>query len=752
MWFWIMVIVLAAGYFLWKSAQKRAAQEEVSRSRRDENSFTITISTSSPQAPAKKERGSDARWLLPGDTLEVAGYSISAGFLYAADYKPGVAGKWSDPSLINTRLPVADHPSSDAGDIGYWPAYSGLSPAHRAGYLQWLASGRKAPGVDTGYLFIFFYGLEKRAIDELIARGDWNEELDLITNEVERLRGLYQESGSFQGYTGSFLGLLACAKAVLTGSRVDLRSSLSSRWDVPLEVKLGLGEFAASGEPIPAQWALQWAYSSPAITLRTPARRCKEEFESLFLAIYAREYNKGMKVPPNKTPVRIEYQAASLAISSRPFRLSTQLPDITMLKRPTEKLRVLVEECTDMLDEYSRALGRKSAASLAQYLPALLPRELLSSITSGAVSRLREWLRERSSDGTIRETTAGGLISELEGVSPEELTRKKWELTSLLLGKLGFGIEPDAAYGGKAPNLSSSVYIFRQEWAPERKLSPEYRAYAASLPFAALVSATDGVDAAELEVISRRFADLGAAERSRLDARLRILLERPPTAQSLRSAVSGLHEQQKQRLAQYLLLIAAADGRITQEEIKALQKMYSILGLPPESVHSEIHELMAGGSGLSGKEPVAVRQATATSPSYKLPPEDIADGGVIVLDEESIRRKREESESVVTLLEDVFSEEEPPAELEAVDEDEEDQGEEIFDDAHRRLVLELLRSGEIPAERWAEMCREVSLLPDAAIESINGAVVERFEDVLIEKGDPLRVVTDIAELVGGMYE
>lgn len=752
MWFWVVVIAIVVGYFLWKSAQKREEQERARRSSRDDDSFTITISTSYPQAPTKKERGSDARWLLPGDTLEVAGHSVSAGFVYVADHKPGASGKWSDPSLINTRLPVDDHPPTTAGDIGYWPTYAGLSPAYRAGYLQWLAGGRKAPGVDTGYLFIFFYGLEKRAIDELITRGAWSEELDLITDEVVRLRELYQESGSFQGYTGNFLGLLACSKAMLTGSRVELRSTLSGRWDVPLEVKLGLGQFSAAGEAIPGQWALQWAYSSPSINLRTPAIRCKEEFESLFLNVYSKEYGDGMVIAPNKTPIRIEYQAASLAISSRPFRLPTELPDVTSLKRPTDKLRAIVEECTDALDDYSRALGRKSAASLTEYLPALLPKEVLEESPSEVVARVCEWLDELLVDDVLGETTAGELMSEMEGVRPEELSRKKWELTSLLLGKLGFGVEPDPAYGGRIPDLTSTVCIFRQEWAPETKLSPEFRACAASLPFAVMVSSTDGVDAAELDVISRRFSGLSAAERSRLEARLRILLESPPAVRSLRSAVSGLSEPQRQGIAQYLLLVAAADGRITQEEVKALQKTYSVLDLPPESVHSEIHELIAGGSGASGKEPVTVREARRTSPSYELPPEAVTEGGVIVLDVESIRRKRKESESVVALLEEVFLEDEPQAEVETVDEGEYEQGDETFDDAHRRLVLELLRYGQIPAERWAEMCREVNLLPDAAIEVINEAVVDTFEDVLIQKADPLRVEPEIADLVRGMYE
>jgi len=752
MWFWVIAIVVVVGYFMWKSAQKREKEERARRSGGDDGSFTVTIRTSYPQAPTKKDRGNDARWLLPGDPLEIAGYSITAGFIYAADHRPGASGKWSDPSLINARLPVADHPSGAGDEIGYWPTYSGLSAAHRAGYLQWLADGRNTPGVNAGYLFIFFYGLEKRAIDELIARGTWNEELDLIADEVVRLKELYQESGSFQGYTGNFLGLLACSKAMLTGDRVELRSTLTGRWDIPVEVKLGLGQFAAAGEPIPGKWVLQWAYTAPSVSLRTPARRCKDEFESLFLSLYAKEHGEGMTIAPNKTTISIEYQAASLAISSRPFRLPTGFPDVTVLKRPTDKLRTLVEECTDALDEYSRALGRKSAASLSEYLPALLPQELLATSALEVVLRLREWLDESIGGSTLHVTTAGELISKFGQHTPEALSRKKWELAALLLSKLGYGIESHPTYGGRSPNPESTVCIFREEWAPGRSLSAEFKACAASLPFAVMVSSTNGVDEAELEVISRPFSHLGEAERRRLDARLRVLLDSPPAVRSLRGVVSELGEQQKVAIAQYLLLVAAADGRITQEEIRALQKMYSALELPPESVHSDIHELITGESGALGKEPVTVREARRTSPSYELPPETEAESGVIILDAESIRKKRQESESVVALLEEVLAEDEPQGQDETTDASEDVPVERIFDDAHLRLVLELLRCEQIPAERWAGMCREVNLLPDAAIEVINEAVVETFEDVLIEKSDPLRVEPETAKLVRELYE
>ena len=58
-----------------------------------------------------------------------------------------------------------------------------------AGYPR----GRKEPGIDIGYVFLFFYGLERR----LILDSPPEAEVSALLDELRRLRGLYGEHHSF---------------------------------------------------------------------------------------------------------------------------------------------------------------------------------------------------------------------------------------------------------------------------------------------------------------------------------------------------------------------------------------------------------------------------------------------------------------------------------------------------------------------------------------------------------------------------
>jgi TerB N-terminal domain len=90
--------------------------------------------------------------------------------------------------------------------MGYWPSYSEISSGARRAYLNWLAGGRRDPEADIGFVFLFFYGLERRAIidgakDEP-AQADW----PVIAAELRRLLSIYGEkSHSFRRYAGEAL-------------------------------------------------------------------------------------------------------------------------------------------------------------------------------------------------------------------------------------------------------------------------------------------------------------------------------------------------------------------------------------------------------------------------------------------------------------------------------------------------------------------------------------------------------------------
>lgn len=112
------------------------------------------------------------RWIPAGQSVEVAGFTIPDGMLYFGT--PG-GSDWNAPKcVINPALSVARSSPDTAGQLmGYWPSYTTIPAQSRAAYLQWLAGGRQDPAAGIGYVFLYFYGLERRLLkDQAMAEAD----------------------------------------------------------------------------------------------------------------------------------------------------------------------------------------------------------------------------------------------------------------------------------------------------------------------------------------------------------------------------------------------------------------------------------------------------------------------------------------------------------------------------------------------------------------------------------------------------
>ena len=135
----------------------------------------------------------------------------------------------------------------------------------------------------------------------------------------------------------------------------------------------------AEGKPIPADMALQWYTLHPDFGLKTPARRCAREFRELFAARYRESvFGAGLVVKPNKTPLKVQYRAASPSLAGGLKLRTPDLPNPFILTAPLKKLSGLVEECTADLEPYSRWLARKGADADSLDTLALLPDQLKS--------------------------------------------------------------------------------------------------------------------------------------------------------------------------------------------------------------------------------------------------------------------------------------------------------------------------------------------------------------------------------------
>jgi hypothetical protein len=208
----------------------------------------------------------------------VGGYVIPGGFVYVGRGLTGEKGGRPDPALIDPGLPVDPRSPDYAGtQMDYWPSYSAILPRCRAAYLHWLLDGRRALGAYIGYVFLYFYGLERR----LLVDPQWSptarSERPALIAEVQRLLQIYGANSSFSGYAESLLRFLSLGdggRRYLSAPPVQQEGS-----GPPLELRLGLGQLAADGRPLPAAWALAWLRLHPAAWLRTPATRCPDEFE-----------------------------------------------------------------------------------------------------------------------------------------------------------------------------------------------------------------------------------------------------------------------------------------------------------------------------------------------------------------------------------------------------------------------------------------------------------------------------------------
>lgn len=696
-----------------------------------------------------------ARWLPKGHPITVAGYSLPDGLVYVGDSLHSVSGYAQEPALIQPSSPVfRSSPNRSGEGIGYWPSYGSILAAGRAAYLEWISTGRKDPQAYIGYVFLFFYGLERRVLHDLAKDPRSRDELPSIREEVERLQGIYTNNGSFQGFASCFLGVCRALENATDSVARQPPSGFSKTWEIPLDVKLALGRFAREGKPIPAEWAFAWAWNDPETSLRTPAERCPDEVRELFLARYQAAYPEGLVLKPNKTCLVVKYRPASASFANHgDFTLPLDdVPDVTAQRSVASRLRTLLEQCVSEIDPYSRWLGR--ATEGAPVLPglALLPAEVLATRDRGDAKNLRDWLNLQFAGGDSCLISGAELLAKWPLGNPTRPTKSEIVGMTQFLQKLGCGVEPDVRFGGPVPDPGRQLVLFRLPENSPTAPSPEYAAASLLLNLGASIAGADDVSREEELLLQRHLEsslNLGPAERVRMAAHLRWLLTTPPGLNSLKKRLEQLPPGQRTAVADFLVAVAGADGRITKNEVTALTKSFSLLGLDPAEVYGRIHAFTASvpSSAMSSTplEPVTVQPSSAKS-GFRIPSPAEKDDPpqVFALDMRRVDAKIAESIAVSSLLSQIFAEQEEPTPPPPMAEPE---GSTLIglDASHSAALRELLLRQVWSRAEWESLCQQHHLLPDGAIETINDAVFECHDSALIEGEDPFEVNQEVAK-------
>ena len=683
--------------------------------------------TASHAIPAAPFGFAQTRWLKAGECFEIAGLTIPGGLLYVGP-KLTAADGGVEPALINPQLPVANHGDFRYRQTNYWPKYDDLMPQTRRAFLSWLAQGRSHPQCELGLVFLYFYGLERRAVwdsqTDPAAKEDWPD----IREEVRRLLSIYGNAGSFNHYANALLNWLELG-GVPSKLYQEPIPELPRTYELPPYLRLALGQASVDRFPLPPALAISWLRLSPDGHLRTAATRCPDEFELLFSQRYKDAFGAGMVLPKNRTKLKFVYQPASPGLLGSKLSISFgDVPDVSALTAPIRQLREIAEQCTEELGSYSRLVGKDP--SMAGSLEALL---LLPATLWPAEARARlTATTEKMRDGRLA-LTLGDLVSGLGG-NPKAFNRERVRSLARALEAVDIGFEPYVLAGARAPSEDHVVVIFTQATRePTLGTGAEFQTAALTLQLAAAMAHADG-EFHEREVLHLRseideWTQITPAERQRLHAHLHWLTASPPTLASLKKKLEPLSASAKETLAGFMAALAQADGYVSPDEVKFLEKIYKVLGVETKRVFSDIHAAEAGGTAASsGKERKGFQ-----------------------LDTHRIATLQEDTQRVSALLSKIFAEEAPPnpsAPTAAEPEPEEADAPLLgLDETHAAFLRLLLSRPEWSRSELEDAAADLDLMLDGALEQINEAAFDAFDGPLCEGDDPIEVHTDLIEKI-----
>jgi len=752
---WLLVeygiVILAIGgllVFLWlikkliyhnqkKAVEKCSASQNTTRSE-------ISISRQHSYKSARElSTNGDDFWIPIGHSAKIGDYDIG-DMIYFGHGLASVRGGELEPALIDKELPLdVKMGNCSIRHLPYWPSYSGASPEARSSYLKWLSTDRKDPEADIGYVFLFFYGLERRALHDSKASLKAKLEIPYIQYEVERLLEIYINSYSFQHYAGAFRDMLR-ANNVQTKIYEQAPPVLHmDRW-MTFEHKLGLAQCASDGKPLPKEWAYIWLRGDPNARLRTPAQRCPKEFKDLFNFHYKNKYGEGVILPINKTRLRLDYRVASPTFGHMKNDCGGQfnLPDVSVLSNPLNELHKIGEKCCSELDAFSRTIG-KDRASFGN-LDALveLPFMLWPEEYRQRIQELRTGLFDKSESDVIAFEKLLSILPKWEGRS-----KQKYISLCRILSEAGIGIEPDVRFGGMIPEPGSDIALFLDDnGAVDNEVRPEYRAAVLALRLAVSVAIADGEIADEEKILltgkMEEWLHLTESEKNRLHASLRLMLLKPEKALGIKKRLEGLSEACRDTIGTFLANVTRADSEVTPAEISRLEKIFILLGLDPKLAYSKVH--------FAATEPIIVQPGSDEKTGYAIPKAPIFKASrSISLDATKIAYLQTDTERVSTILSSIFIEDKSGVDL--VDCSKQDIPTEEplesfllgLDSTHSSFLLLLITRTSWTRSELEEISLDREIMLDGAIERINEAAYSTFDKPILEGDDPICLNEDV---------
>lgn len=486
--------------------------------------------------------------------------------------------------------------------MGYWPWYSRLDPEHRFEYLSWLASGRTQLPPNDGFLFLYFYGIERRLLVDESDRS-WGLKEIVRLRKLDEPRVGSRDGRSFRSYsTGLLWYEIARTPGLFDERSVQVAMGLTERW-TPETLTAPLAWLGAKEKPLPASLARQIAASDPTAQRSVVTKRIPEEFNELFETRYLDTYGgEGMALKLSKRAAWHTYRPASGGLEE----MRVQVPNPMGIKSQFKKLPDIWNSCIADLRKLSRVSASIDGDMMTVDAWEAMPDELRSDIDHPLAASVTEIMTQHSAAEQSVEEDApafatamvpAGRFAELVGIERRpKLTATQSRKVAATVEHTGYGLVPDARMTPIRYGWDDLVAVV-PGLDDDDVDSSRYNAAACILRLGLSIALADGeADEVEMRMLTDHVDavfDLNPEEQQRLGALRNLLLT---TGSDIRPIARKVQEilppDARQKVGRLLVVIAAATNGIDRAERAALRKAFRALGLDPDLLESTVAEVV----------------------------------------------------------------------------------------------------------------------------------------------------------------
>ncbi|WP_207000853.1 TerB N-terminal domain-containing protein [Trinickia mobilis] len=721
--------------------------------------FTIRVQLGT--SPKRSSTAVTDCWVPKNVAVKARRYTILNGLFYFGEGLEAAHSGGTEPSLVDESLPIGRDDDYTDRKLSYYPSYGSASPDARASYLNWLANGRRDAQADIGYVYLYFYGLERRALVDAATDPVADAEIPAICAEVEGLLSVYRGGG----FAPRARNLLEFCKNAELGDHLYLDAPPAGRVDEGMRFlhTLALSQAYRHERPFPSNWLLSWYFADRRFKKPGAAARFQRHFELLFAREAEQRFSAHAWLAATATPkLRLTYRPVSPGLLPVGHFVATKqdMVDVTSAEAGLDSLvEDIGQTVAGSLDTFVRYVGRNPEKADTPEAEMLLPCTLWPEAIRERFEKIVETLR---TNGSVSEPIPLALL-----LAPRELPAKferasYLQIVTRVAHGFQLGIEPDPRFGSPLPTGETTAVFFQVPPDGPFEASEAYARRAATVGFYADIIRADGtaleracVKAFELV---NSWTELSESERTRLHALLVVLLNSSQSAGSTKKRLQLLGDTDKRQVAGELIEICQAAGGLTKvTNIHVLEKLFAALGQETQGLYSLAHSAAAAQSS-----------EYANTSGLGVPPNGKAVGmsenesgkSDFSLDLDRLAKLRRETAEVSAVLGAIFKDEAPetsssaelapatPATVDIRVAQEQTTPQLLgLNDKHWTLLRRLLARQQWARADIEPICAEIGLLLDGALERINEASFDAFDEPLLEGDDPVEINQ---ALVGGL--